>query len=159
MKNLKKVVLSCCISAFVAGCLTTKTEKNIKKEAPKKPKYITIDTNEKTIAEVTNLCDKMLTTFYDGNYDAYSSMTLKESRATKEIFSKMSKMMIKRLGKVEEKNYLGVLQKGPATVFMWRVKFEMPAQKENKNHKVDWLVKLVVGKVDDNLKVVGFFIE
>ena len=159
MKNFKKVALSCCISALFAGCLTTKTEKPVEKKSPEKPKYVTIDVDKKTIAEVSKMCDKMLTTFYDNDYNTYSNMTLKESRATKEVFSRMSKMMSKQLGKVQEKTYLGILQKGPATVFMWRMKFEMPAQKENKKHKVDWLVKLVVGKIDGNLKVVGFFIE
>ncbi len=159
MENFKKILLSCSLGIIIAGCQTTTKEKESEKKEIKKPQYVTVLTDKKTVGSVSKLCDTMLATFYKNNYQKYSDLTLKESRAKNNIFSQMSQMIIKRLGKVEEKTFLGALQKGPATVFMWRVKFEMPLQKVNKNYKVEWLIKLVVSRVDDQLKVVGFFIE
>ncbi len=159
MKNFKKILLSCSLGIILAGCQTTTKKNELGKKDIKKPQYVTVATDEKTVASVSKLCDAMLVTFYKNNYQQYSNLTLKESRAKNNIFSQMSQMIVKRLGKVEEKTFLGALQKGPATVFMWRVKFEMPLQKENKDYKVEWLIKLVVSKVDNQLKVVGFFIE
>ncbi|UDQ98535.1 hypothetical protein AAEX28_00260 [Lentisphaerota bacterium WC36G] len=164
MKDLVKNLLCLAMMSMLinTSCSSLSSETKEQKEIKdSKFEYMKLNDDEKTLKEIDAIRDKIFESFAENNYQLYCDLTLdsKETRATKERFSAMSEGLMKTVGKVKDKKYLGFLQKKFVAVYLWKVRFEMPNQKSDKNKKVDFLVKLSVGKVDNKLKVVGFFID
>ena len=111
----------------------------------------TNDQQVKSIAEP--IVDNLLGGFNEGNYKQYSKnfdSAMREAIPEKK-FQQVRQDLLKKLGKFQDKKYLGFLNQAPYTIVLWKGKFD-----KTKN---DILIKLVLSKRQDKVFVAGLWFQ
>lgn len=99
------------------------------------------------------ILDSLLTGFNQGNYAQYArdfDDTLREA-VSPEKFRQVRDQLLKKLGKYQEKKYLGFLNQQRFTVTLWKGRFAGTSD--------DVLIKLVLSQRPDRLVVVGLWFQ
>lgn len=110
-------------------------------------------TNEQVQAVATPILDNLLEGFNQGKYDQYArdfDDTLREAISQKK-FQQVRSELLKKLGKYQDKQYLGFLNQQRYTIVLWKGKFS--------GSKDDILIKLVLSKRKDHTVVVGLWFQ
>jgi hypothetical protein len=110
--------------------------------------------DDQEVQAVANpILETVLTGFDNGNYALYSKYfddTLKDA-ITEKKFLRVRADILKRIGKYQSRTYLGFLQQARTSVVLWKGRFSAADD--------DVLIKLVLSKRGDKVKVLGLWFQ
>jgi hypothetical protein len=113
-----------------------------------------VGTNNQQVKSIAEpILDNLLAGFNQGNYAQYSKdfdATLREAVPEKK-FKQVRKDFLGKLGKFQDKKYLGFLSQVPYTIVLWKGAFA--------GTKNDILIKLVLSKRKNKVFVVGLWFQ
>lgn len=142
-----------------------KIEKGKKKDS-EKPDIVDINQLKKDklkmVARV--YLDRILKGMQEDDYRKFSANMYPEmkNKINAKKFEQMMKSFRKEKGKLVSREYLGSLQSGLFTTFLWKARFEKESEisdKEKKSDKpvVETLIRLILGDVDGKFQVFGIY--
>ncbi|MBE6356242.1 MAG: hypothetical protein E7058_03915 [Lentisphaerae bacterium] len=140
---MKRLLIALCAVCCLCGCVTQKSTDSLQKDG--------IFVREQQIGQ------EMIEAFQKQNYDNFVKYLPEGGKRVwgKDKFNEEQREVASRLGKIDSYRFLTKLELEPAHHLVWVVRFKSYTLKGEETFK-EALFSIVVGQVDENLKVFLF---